>query len=461
VLTGGISCNVTAGPGGICGGAGARLATGCKPRTGFRSRLLCQWFVTFRANIPRDSRYCHVGSAILNATGIWVCARGPILKIPCPTPAPLTPPSGPRQPKRNLGAIIGGSICGVVTLALVATFLWCWWQSMWSKRAPSTPFHGDEPMVQRSLHSSLLKHGEQKHEEISPERITDPHPSSRTAQAGSFASSHLAYDNPVIPSLRERDVEAEECTGASRPVDSTLTAEAASEDASQPVEPISNSTFIVRSVERRPSIVASALADRLPHSPIPSPTECNGNEPPFLAIIQSNERCSSVVECVTAEDIPQPSVRTQSHNGSEPPYPVARDPGEQFHSLREYEMAEDAEPPVLEETYVGGRKFEKFFTSNDHFVQAITANAKTLCQDTTTDLGRPENIRHLTLHQLVIYCDDSSSMSVDSHYQKQRELVIRIARIATRIVPDYANIDVCFINAHGTARLPLMSSHKP
>lgn len=95
-------------------------------------------------------------------------------------------------------------------------------------------------------------------------------------------------------------------------------------------------------------------------------------------------------------------------------------------------------------------KFEKFFSPNDPFLANLAEKANALREDPTTDLGKPENIKRLTqlsLYHTVIYCDDSGSMSVENRYEYLIELVTRIARIATKIIPDdMAGVDLRFIN---------------
>ena len=95
-------------------------------------------------------------------------------------------------------------------------------------------------------------------------------------------------------------------------------------------------------------------------------------------------------------------------------------------------------------------KFEKFFSPNHPFLANLAEKANALRDDPTTDLGKPENIKRLTqlsLYRTVIYCDDSSSMSEENRYEYLIQLVTRIARIATRIVPDdMAGVDLRFIN---------------
>jgi hypothetical protein len=94
-------------------------------------------------------------------------------------------------------------------------------------------------------------------------------------------------------------------------------------------------------------------------------------------------------------------------------------------------------------------KFEKFFAPSDPFLANLAEKANALREDPTTDLGKPENIKRLTqlsLYRTVIYCDDSSSMSGDENrYEYLIQLVTRIARIATKIVPDHmAGVDLRF-----------------
>lgn len=94
-------------------------------------------------------------------------------------------------------------------------------------------------------------------------------------------------------------------------------------------------------------------------------------------------------------------------------------------------------------------KFEKFFSPNEPFLANLAEKAYALREDPTTDLGKPENIKRLTqlsLYRTVIYCDDSSSMSGENRYEYLIQLVTRIARIATKIVPDDTGVDLRFIN---------------
>ena len=116
----------------------------------------------------------------------------------------------------------------------------------------------------------------------------------------------------------------------------------------------------------------------------------------------------------------------------------------------------EVEPKSIDEVQdflndeVQQRKFGNFFSPDDPFLVDLAENANTLRNDPTTDLGKPENIKHLTrlsLYHPVIYCDDSTSMSQENRYEYQIQLVTRIARLMTKIVPeDMADVDLRFIN---------------
>ncbi|KAI0918884.1 hypothetical protein AcV5_001948 [Taiwanofungus camphoratus] len=124
---------------------------------------------------------------------------------------------------------------------------------------------------------------------------------------------------------------------------------------------------------------------------------------------------------------------------------------------KDQEIAKDiGEPDTVEglktglDSYVAESGLDKFFAPGDPFLQTLAEKASALRDDPTTSLGSPENIKRLTrlsLYQPVIYCDDSGSMESDNRYEHQCELVSRIARIATKIVPDEFGVELRFINA--------------
>lgn len=102
--------------------------------------------------------------------------------------------------------------------------------------------------------------------------------------------------------------------------------------------------------------------------------------------------------------------------------------------------------------YVNDTGLSKFFPRDDPFIQDLAGRAAKL-RESSDPLGKPENLKNLitlSLYHPIIYCDDSGSMSTDDRYLKQRDLVSRIARIATKIVPDDFGVELRFINSRIT-----------
>ncbi|PLN86161.1 hypothetical protein BDW42DRAFT_190359 [Aspergillus taichungensis] len=112
------------------------------------------------------------------------------------------------------------------------------------------------------------------------------------------------------------------------------------------------------------------------------------------------------------------------------------------------------EEKILEQLANIGRHIEnsqmsKFTGLGDDFLATLAKNTKELREDLGTDLGKPQNLPdmfNLALYKPVIYCDDSGSMQGD-RYDDQKAMVGRIARVATRIIPEHMGIDLRFINA--------------
>ncbi|KAF7331102.1 putative ankyrin repeat protein [Mycena venus] len=82
---------------------------------------------------------------------------------------------------------------------------------------------------------------------------------------------------------------------------------------------------------------------------------------------------------------------------------------------------------------------ERFFKGNPKYIQELAKKATELENDPSTPLGQPNLLPKtikVTLHQQVIYCDDSSSMKRDGRWDAQVRLVKKIAQITTRILPE-------------------------
>ena len=101
--------------------------------------------------------------------------------------------------------------------------------------------------------------------------------------------------------------------------------------------------------------------------------------------------------------------------------------------------------------------FEKFYRRDGSFVNTLAKKAADLRKDKKTVLSKPENVSRLVelaLYHPVFYCDNSTSMSLASRFQTQKDLVIRMADIATKIAPDGYSVDLQFINdKHATRRI--------
>ncbi|KAH0847464.1 ankyrin repeat protein [Fonsecaea pedrosoi] len=92
---------------------------------------------------------------------------------------------------------------------------------------------------------------------------------------------------------------------------------------------------------------------------------------------------------------------------------------------------------------------ERFFEGKEDFVREVAKNAVELQNDTTTSLGSsellPKTIK-VSLHQQVIYCDDSGSMRREDRWDSQTNLVERIAKVTTRVLPEGEGVALRFIN---------------
>lgn len=100
--------------------------------------------------------------------------------------------------------------------------------------------------------------------------------------------------------------------------------------------------------------------------------------------------------------------------------------------------------------YVHETGLERFFARDDTFIQDLAEKAAALTKDGSTLLSKPENVKRLvtlSLYHPVFYCDDSGSMGRDSRFVNQRHLVNRMARVATKIVPDGYGVELRFINS--------------
>ncbi|KAH8587492.1 hypothetical protein B0O99DRAFT_396359 [Bisporella sp. PMI_857] len=97
-------------------------------------------------------------------------------------------------------------------------------------------------------------------------------------------------------------------------------------------------------------------------------------------------------------------------------------------------------------SYVEEKRLQYFFPKGSRFLETVAEKAAKLREVENMESDFVRDLTRLSLYQLVIFCDDSSSMKVDDRKTAQIELVKRIARITTRLVPDGEGVRLQFIN---------------
>ncbi|KAI1422629.1 hypothetical protein F5Y12DRAFT_607906 [Xylaria sp. FL1777] len=99
--------------------------------------------------------------------------------------------------------------------------------------------------------------------------------------------------------------------------------------------------------------------------------------------------------------------------------------------------------------YIQDTPAERFFTNNPEFISELAEKAAALADDPDTPICRKElfpKTAQVTMHQQVLYCDDSSSMKREGRWDSQNKLINRIARVTTRILPEGEGVYMRYIN---------------
>ncbi|ETS03059.1 ankyrin [Trichoderma reesei RUT C-30] len=94
-----------------------------------------------------------------------------------------------------------------------------------------------------------------------------------------------------------------------------------------------------------------------------------------------------------------------------------------------------------------------FFAEDDKFLEDVAMKAVELENNVDEVLNSKKDIQDITklaLYQPVFYCDDSTSMKSGTRARDQVELVRRVARISTLLVPDGCGTGLQFINKRHT-----------
>jgi hypothetical protein len=96
-----------------------------------------------------------------------------------------------------------------------------------------------------------------------------------------------------------------------------------------------------------------------------------------------------------------------------------------------------------------GTPAERFFKNNPKFIEELAEKAASLADDPTTPICNKDLLpktAQVTMHQNVIYCDDSTSMKREGRWDSQNLLINRIARVTTRILPEGEGVYMRYIN---------------
>ncbi|KAK6453274.1 hypothetical protein FP744_10009526 [Trichoderma asperellum] len=92
---------------------------------------------------------------------------------------------------------------------------------------------------------------------------------------------------------------------------------------------------------------------------------------------------------------------------------------------------------------------DSIFPKDSPYTRAVADNAMKLQDSKENLLHRVDDIRFITilnLYQPVLYCDDSTSMRANTRVEDQKEMVRRVTRISTSIVPPGYGTSLQFIN---------------
>jgi hypothetical protein len=96
-----------------------------------------------------------------------------------------------------------------------------------------------------------------------------------------------------------------------------------------------------------------------------------------------------------------------------------------------------------------GTPAERFFKNNPKFIEELAEKAASLADDPNTPICNKDlfpKTAQVTMHQQVLYCDDSTSMKREGRWNSQNELINRIARVTTRILPEGEGVYMRYIN---------------
>ncbi|KAI1465844.1 ankyrin [Daldinia caldariorum] len=100
--------------------------------------------------------------------------------------------------------------------------------------------------------------------------------------------------------------------------------------------------------------------------------------------------------------------------------------------------------------FIADNNLGNFFKKGDPFLKTLVHKAAKIKSDPKSTFKTDKDIRDLlklSLYQQVIFCDDSTSMSIGNRLKAQRRIVKRIAKVATSLAPDGDGVELRFINS--------------
>ncbi|KAI1802428.1 ankyrin [Daldinia bambusicola] len=100
--------------------------------------------------------------------------------------------------------------------------------------------------------------------------------------------------------------------------------------------------------------------------------------------------------------------------------------------------------------FIADNNLGNFFKNDDPFLKTLVHKAAKIKSDPESTFKTDKDIRDLlklSLYQQVIFCDDSTSMSISNRIKAQRRMVKRIAKVATYLAPEGDGVELRFINS--------------
>ncbi|KAH0533032.1 hypothetical protein TsFJ059_001651 [Trichoderma semiorbis] len=115
--------------------------------------------------------------------------------------------------------------------------------------------------------------------------------------------------------------------------------------------------------------------------------------------------------------------------------------------ISKHTTAEEFQASMMQ--FIGDTGLDHFFQEGDDILKTIASKAVELQGKEDNLLKKDKDIEDITklaLYQPVFYCDDSGSMKQGTRQSDQIDLVRRVARISTLLVPDGFGAGLLFIN---------------